>query len=518
MTTLLYLIKVIFCSGLLFTYYHFFLRNQRHHRFNRIYLLFSVVISIIAPFIKIPLAVTSQEAQPALYKTLQVVTTNYGESDGQLPESKAVQGLMGLESLMYLLYGLVCIVLLYRLIKAVAYIVSLSRKYSYSIKEGTRLYSTNAQDAPFSFFNAIYWNEKIDPTTTSGEQIFRHELCHVKQRHTLDNVFLQVVCSLCWINPFFFLINKELKAIHEFLADDYAIRQNEAIPYMEMIVEIAIENNQRIVNHYFFQSHLKRRINMLAKLSAKPRSYWSRTASLPFILTLVALITLNARPSTVYKLRSDKPINVVIDPGHGGIDPGVNGGGFREKDIVLDLAKKVKEMAPQYNINVIMTRENDHLPGNAASIKEGLMSRIDIAEKAKADLFISLHVDATGIGGSTGSSGFSIYVSRQDSNERSAQSKNLASYMMASLKNVVTIKEQILQRIQHKILVLDETKCPSILIECGYITNPSDRSFITQSQNQETVAKAILNGVVEYENARASSAALEISTKPYEPK
>jgi len=513
MTALLFLTKMVVCSGLLFTYYHFFLRNQNHHKFNRFYLLLSVVISIVVPFVKIPLTFSSQEAQPVLYKTLQVVATNYGESDGILPGSNAAHGLINLETAMYLLYSLVCMVLLYRLVKAIMHIFVLSTKYDYTIRDGVRLYSTNEQDAPFSFFNAIYWNEKIDQTTSSGVQILRHEICHVKQRHTLDNIFLQLACSLCWINPFFFLINKELKAIHEFLADDYAIGHNEAVPYMELIVEIAIENNQRTINHYFFQSHLKRRIKMLTKFSKKPRNYWSRTLSLPFVLMLIALISINARPLPVYKLRVDKPINVVIDAGHGGIDPGCSSEGYHEKDIVLELARKVKEIAPGYNINVMLTRDKDVLPGNTTNVQQSLRTRTQIAEEAKADVFISLHID---VGPSADSSGFSIYVSRKD--ETNAQSKILGNYMVASLRNAVSIKDQLLQRSQKGIWVLDAVKCPSILIECGFISNTKDRNFITQSQNQETVAKAILSGVTEYENARLSSSDLEINTQPHEPK
>ncbi|MBV4358609.1 M56/M15 family metallopeptidase [Pinibacter aurantiacus] len=517
MTALLFLVKMVICSGLLFAYYHFFLKNQSHHRFNRFYLLFAVVISMVIPFVKIPLTFSFQEAQPVLYKTLQVVTTNYGESDGVMIESKAAHGLVNLETAMYLLYCLVCVVLLYRLVKAVMHVIVLSKKYDYTIKDGVRLYSTNEEDAPFSFFNAIYWNAKIDQTTSNGAQILKHEMCHVKQRHTLDNIFLEVACSLCWINPFFFLINKELKAIHEFLADDYAIGQNEAIPYMELIVEIAIENNQRTINHYFFQSHLKRRINMLTKFSKKPLSYWSRTLSLPFALMLIALISINARPLPVYKLRVNKPINVVIDAGHGGVDPGSSGGGYHEKDIVLELAKKVKEIAPQYNINVILTRDKDELPGNTTKINEGLVKRTQIAEESKADVFVSLHTDVkSDNSGSTDSSGFKIYVSRK--NESNAQSKILGNYMVASLRNVVSIKEQLQQRSQRGIWVLDAVKCPTILIECGYLSNTNDRNFITQTPNQETVAKAILNGVIEYENARLSSTDLEINTQPSEPK
>jgi N-acetylmuramoyl-L-alanine amidase len=498
MTALLFLIKVVICSGLLFTYYLAFLRNKQHHHFNRFYLLFSVIVSVISPLIKIPLTYISQEGQPVLYKTLQVVTTNYGESDGLPDGAKAFHSLVNIEIVMYLLYSVVCTVLLYRLVKALIYVVLLSRKYHYTIKDNVRVYNTNEQDAPFSFFNAIYWNERIDQATTSGRQIFRHEWCHVKQRHTIDNIFLQVVCSLCWINPFFFLINKELKAIHEFLADDYAIGQNEAIPYMELIVEIAIENNNTTINHYFFQSHLKRRINMLTKFSKKPCNYWMRMLSLPFVLTLIALISINARPLPSYKLRLDKPVTVVIDAGHGGVDPGASGGGFHEKDITLALAKKLKELAPQYNINVIMTRDNDQLPNNTTSIPDGLKARTQIAEETKADLFISLHLDENK---SVDSSGFSIYVSRK--NESNAQSKVLGNYMVATLSNVVHIKEQLRQRSEMGIWVLDAVKAPTILIQCGYISNINDRNYITQSQNQEAVAKAILSGVVQYENQKS---------------
>jgi beta-lactamase regulating signal transducer with metallopeptidase domain len=75
----------------------------------------------------------------------------------------------------------------------------------------------------FHFFNFIFWDEEIDIQTETGQQIFQHELVHVKEKHTLDKLFIQLLLVVFWCNPFFWLIRRELKLIHEFIADKKAV-------------------------------------------------------------------------------------------------------------------------------------------------------------------------------------------------------------------------------------------------------------------------------------------------------
>src|SRR5690606_24993157 len=129
-----------------------------------------------------------------------------------------------------------------------------------------------------------------------------------------------------------------------------------------------------------------------------------------------------------------------------------------------------------------------------------LKNRTEIAANKKADLFISLHVGAGGkmADGKTNEkkSGLEVVVSRKNKTFN-LKNRALASYLIHQFENIYTTNKQILVK-ETGIWVLDKNNCPSILIECGYLTNPGDLSFITQKENQQKIAKSILAGIHQY--------------------
>jgi N-acetylmuramoyl-L-alanine amidase len=228
-----------------------------------------------------------------------------------------------------------------------------------------RIFHTTEPSAPFSFLSRIFWNEQLDRNSPLGRQVFRHELNHVRQRHSLDLLFLRPLTALCWINPFFHLIYREIKVIHEFLADDDAITEGDRYQYAEGLVWQTVRNSPSSLLHTFsgktssrtfIQSPIKRRITMITKTSRN--SLLGRAMILPLLLLLCCAFAARLRSHSNTRLTT--PLKVVIDAGHGGIDPGaINKDGIQEKDINLAMAEKIKELASQYNVNVLLTRDKD---------------------------------------------------------------------------------------------------------------------------------------------------------------
>jgi N-acetylmuramoyl-L-alanine amidase len=95
--------------------------------------------------------------------------------------------------------------------------------------------------------------------------------------------------------------------------------------------------------------------------------------------------------------RPAKLRTIIIDPGHGGLDPGTHGLISKEKDVALDISLKLGDAIQKEfpDIKIVYTRTTDILPGNANTLNEGLVNRADIANKAKGDLFICIHCNAT---------------------------------------------------------------------------------------------------------------------------
>ncbi len=166
--------------------------------------------------------------------------------------------------------------------------LSIQTKYPHDWIDGIRIFPTTEPGTPFSFFNNIFWNKELDISSARGKWILRHECYHVRQRHTLDLLYMELLRSVCWFNPFFHLIRKEIKANHEFLADRYASAAEDRFEYAELLVWHAAGWISPAIAHSFFNTHLKRRITMLTKTSnAEPAVYSWAPGILPLLFLLL---------------------------------------------------------------------------------------------------------------------------------------------------------------------------------------------------------------------------------------
>ncbi|MBD2246460.1 N-acetylmuramoyl-L-alanine amidase [Nostoc sp. FACHB-888] len=171
---------------------------------------------------------------------------------------------------------------------------------------------------------------------------------------------------------------------------------------------------------------------------------------------------------------------VLIDPGHGGKDPGAVGlGGLREKDILLPISKRIAQVLQQNGVQVVMTRDSDYfvtLPG-----------RVKLAERANADIFVSIHANAVGPGRSD-VSGLETYY--YDSG------LGLARTVHNSILQSVNVRDRGVRRA--RFFVLRKSSMPSILVETGYLTGRDDNAKLRSSAYQNQMADAIARGILQY--------------------
>jgi beta-lactamase regulating signal transducer with metallopeptidase domain len=295
MSILLYFLKVFLYSGILFGYYYLFLRNRRFHHYNRYFLLATLVLSVVLPFIKIPVfnegpGVLNQ----AIYQTVSIVSVPPSQpvATEALPRQEA--SWFTLTHLSWLLYTAGALVLLLLFFRSLWYIRQIARRYPYELVKHLKFYQTQEPGTPFSFFSSVFWNSQLDFNSREGQQVFRHELFHVQQKHSADIILAELVTMAGWFNPFFYLIRKELKAIHEFLADQYATSGSDRYAYAEMLVHSIVKSRNLPLTHPFFQNHVKRRITMIIKHNNNRYGYWSRLMILPISLLLFFSLALYA--------------------------------------------------------------------------------------------------------------------------------------------------------------------------------------------------------------------------------
>ena len=512
---LLYLLQVIAASGLLYGYYHFALRNKKFHRYNRFYLLMTIAISSFIPFLNIPVYFSEQETESSVVlQTLQVISSSSG-AEYATPDITAKIGsttFFTTDNLLYIFYFTILLFLFFRVAISLGKIRSIIKRNTVEQIEKIKFVNTDEPGTPFSFFRWLFWNRNIEMNSEKGEQIFRHELFHIQQKHSWDIIFMELVSTILWINPFFHIIKKELKAIHEFLADEFAIHENKNWQYAELLLMQAFNTSNRLVNP-FFHNQIKRRIAMITTSTKPSYRYLRKIMVLPIaaiIIFMFAFTYKNAVDANNLE-RSVNPITIVIDAGHGGPDAGVKSkdGKYSEAQLCLAISKKIQQLANEYNISVVMTREDDHLPGKAAEKNDGLRKRVAITNSADPFALISIHLSADRPGSSTGKSGIEGYVS----NEQKGKSDiDLASAILEETSSVYPTDKTIKRRDNGVgVYIIDEPKCPTLLLECGYMTNEKDLAFITNDDNQEKLARAILAGLVKFANSNSQNPRASIS-------
>ncbi|WP_419153102.1 GBS Bsp-like repeat-containing protein [Streptococcus suis] len=195
---------------------------------------------------------------------------------------------------------------------------------------------------------------------------------------------------------------------------------------------------------------------------------------------------------------------VYIDPGHGGRDSGASYGGVHEKTLALSVSNKLRENLLQYGINVLMTRTGDY----DVDFKT---ERSRMTNASNADLFISIHFNATGAGVSN-ATGIETYwyqydpeyqpkINKEMHNNptRLAESEILANKVQESLIKETGAVNRGVRR--ETFAVLRETAIPAILVELGFMDNPSELQVIKQDSYHTRLAKALAQGVMNWYGA-----------------
>lgn len=209
------------------------------------------------------------------------------------------------------------------------------------------------------------------------------------------------------------------------------------------------------------------------------------------VFLLCATVNMSAKEKNV-----NKRVCVAIDAGHGGSDPGkVSAKGILEKDINLAISKKIKSrMEKKYkDIEIIMTRtdDNDLHSKYADNHKQSDMyNRMKLVNEAEADILVSIHQNSFSSARERGAQVF--YYNNSEEGEK------LADAIQKSLKENVSEYNTREKKANTDYYILRNSKCPAVIIECGFLSNADEAWLLTTEDYQEKVADAVIEGIMCY--------------------
>ena len=186
---------------------------------------------------------------------------------------------------------------------------------------------------------------------------------------------------------------------------------------------------------------------------------------------------------------------VVIDPGHGGADPGAeSAGGLKEKNVNLDISLKLQKKLSDSGYNVIMTRTTDvglYSENDSNKKSSDMKKRVNIINNSGAELAISIHQNSFNSDSSV--AGFQAMY-----NSNSKESKDLAELIYKNFKeNIGSSRLRNVQK-DNSLYILKNSKVPISLVECGFLTNAEEARILQSDEYQENLTDVLYNAITQY--------------------
>ncbi|MCD9018030.1 M56 family metallopeptidase [Parachryseolinea silvisoli] len=283
-----YLWKSGFSLVVLYALYGVMLRYERNHQLNRFIGLACIVFSIAIPFIQFK-HVSQAGRFPGMFSVVTSGTADFQETVSSALSASTIDIVLAL----YILGAGVC------LFRCVFGLAALLRLYMHSPRRhqwGFTVVDLQQPVSPFTFFNILFMGkENMDDTVRAT--MLLHERVHRDQYHSVDNIFLEVVTVLFWFNPVAWLFRRDIKAEHEYYADERVLENGiDREDYQYILFKARTGVPIEFGNHLSSKTSLIKRFNMMTKARTNPQhSYWRVSLYLALMSVIVFLGAFSGR-------------------------------------------------------------------------------------------------------------------------------------------------------------------------------------------------------------------------------
>ena len=280
---LLYILESSLCVSVLYAIYWLFLKRETFFRMNRFYLLVMVLFSMLSPLLPLRWTVSESPASVVvLLETVMITPAMVG---------KTIQSHLQWIEIATVVYFTGVIIFLFRFLLQLLQLQWITRRFGIVKRYGQRLVFIDRGISPFSFFNLIFINESAVPAE-SLPTILEHERVHIRQHHTIDMILMELARIIQWFNPIIWLAGREIKSIHEYLADEGVLQNGiSRFQYQQMILDETMGIQMNCLTHNFNVSLLKKRIAMMTKMKSKTWAKSKALIALPALLVLLFILS-----------------------------------------------------------------------------------------------------------------------------------------------------------------------------------------------------------------------------------
>lgn len=284
---IVYILKSILFSGIFLLAYHLFLEKEKMHRFNRFYLLFAIIFSLIAPLVEIYTYSTTLLSINQDYLIIKIQPAASAE-----PLQPIGPNTIGFYIFVFI-YGIICDLLLMRLLYRLYIVFSTIPKNEIVAYDGVKLVLVKKKILPHTFLKYVFLSQQEYESKKIEPEILSHEITHARQKHSFDILFLEFMQVVFWFNPLLLLYRKAIQLNHEFLADDSVVEQyGNTTAYQYLLLEKAEQNSRHNLASQFNFIRIKKRLTMITKNTSPKKALlmqWAVTSVLIGISLLFCL-------------------------------------------------------------------------------------------------------------------------------------------------------------------------------------------------------------------------------------
>lgn len=264
------------------------------------------VLSWIVPLITIQIV---KEQDIASSKVLNFA--NFISENNSLLEQEIIENTANYkwDNLLIIIGIIISLFFIIRFVKSLWDIRKLIRLYPLKVLKGMNLVMTDVKGTPFSFFKYIFWNTAIDLSSDVGKKILAHEVVHIEEKHSVDKLLIELQLLIGWFNPIVWLIRNELYLIHEFIADQKSIENQDSGVLAKLLLASAYPKQQHLLTNTFFYSPIKRRLFMLNQNKKTKFSNLRRLFVLPITICVVlsfSIKTIEVKASAIIREKFEK--------------------------------------------------------------------------------------------------------------------------------------------------------------------------------------------------------------------
>lgn len=290
----IYLLKSALSLTLLYSFYWLLLRNETYFKWNRVYLILSIFISLVSPLVSITIF---QKAGASIGNIIEPVIVSAQNSI--IREDHSI-------SILSIIYISGAVFFTLKFLSKLSHIYYMYHRFQKVQYNGFRAVLVDGNISPFTFFSILFLSRSDYEKGNIAEMVV-HEKAHKEQLHSLDVILLEITTIVQWFNPFLWLVRIALKAEHEFIADSKVLEKGyDKVAYQTLLFEKSLGVIGLGVTNNFNYSLLKNRLKMMTIKKSGSTAIVKYLFSLPLLLSMCLFLSTNLKV-----IGQDKVYNIV---------------------------------------------------------------------------------------------------------------------------------------------------------------------------------------------------------------